>query len=180
MSDSVKEEVWDLYDARGVKTGLVVSRSDRIPEGLYHPVVHVCVFNEKGEMLIQKRNADKALEPDKWDVSSGGGGICGEEIYESAERELKEELGIIADLSNTPPHVTLFFETGFDTYYIIKVDSHTFSPSIQKKEIQAVDWVTEDKILSMIESGSFASFKKSFISMLFELKETRGSLSYNV
>lgn len=47
----------DTYFSQYQKTGRVVDRSSckGMPSGEYLMVVHLCVFNSRGEMLIQKR-----------------------------------------------------------------------------------------------------------------------------
>lgn len=173
-------ELWDLYDAQGKRTDMRVERDAPIPAGYYHPVVHVCLFNSRGEMLIQLRNPDKALAPDKWDVSAGGAGIAGEEISEAAARELYEELGIRMDFSGTPPHVTAFFDSGFDSYYLASIDEENFEPHIGTSELRAIRFASETEILEMIDGGLFVPFKKSFISLLFAMRQIRGSLDFPV
>lgn len=173
-------EKWDLYNSKRERTGKHILRSEPVPTGYYHMVVHVCVFNEKGEMLIQKRQAGKQLEPDKWDVSAGGAAILGEDSYAAAQRELKEELGLEVDLSNVAPHATLFFDTGFDDYYLVECQSAKCQVHIAEREIQSIKWAGEDEILAMIDDGSFAHFKKSFMQLLFDLQQVRGSLTFKV
>ncbi len=63
---------------------------------LMHRVVHVLVFNQHGELLLQKRSMNKDVAPGKWDTSVGGHIEAGETIPEALKREMKEELGIIA------------------------------------------------------------------------------------
>lgn len=46
-------ELWDLYDIDRRKTGETHVRGVDVPEGRYHMVVHVVIFNSRGEMLIQ-------------------------------------------------------------------------------------------------------------------------------
>ena len=65
-------EVIDLYDVNREHTGLTAVRGEKLPEGTYRMVVHVCIFNSKGEMLIQKRADDIVRWPGMWDVSVGG------------------------------------------------------------------------------------------------------------
>ncbi len=61
---------------------------------LIHRVVHVLVFNKRGELLLQKRSQNKDVAPGKWDTSVGGHVGAGEELFSSCIREMKEELGI--------------------------------------------------------------------------------------
>lgn len=63
---------------------------------LMHRVVHVLVFNERGELLLQKRSMNKDVAPGKWDTSVGGHVNAGETISEALGREMEEELGITA------------------------------------------------------------------------------------
>ena len=53
-----KKEVIDLYTADRIPTGQTILRGDKPPADRYRLVVHVCIFNSKGEMLIQKRKDD--------------------------------------------------------------------------------------------------------------------------
>ena len=43
-------EVWDIYDENRIKTGRTMIRGNEIKNGDYHLVVHVCIFNSKGEL----------------------------------------------------------------------------------------------------------------------------------
>lgn len=63
---------------------------------LIHRVVHVLVFNKRGELFLQKRSMNKDVAPEKWDTSVGGHVNIGEPLNEAVEREMKEELGITA------------------------------------------------------------------------------------
>lgn len=62
-----------------------------------HPVVHLHVFNSKGELYLQHRAAWKTVQPDKWDTATGGHIDYGETIYESLAREVYEEIGLAPD-----------------------------------------------------------------------------------
>ena len=61
---------------------------------LMHRVVHVLVFNDKGDILLQKRSMSKDVAPGKWDTSVGGHVNSGETPEEAVKREMEEELGI--------------------------------------------------------------------------------------
>ena len=61
---------------------------------LLHPVIHLHIFNSKGEIYLQKRAPDKDIQPGKWDTSVGGHVDFGEEIVDALHREVREELGI--------------------------------------------------------------------------------------
>jgi isopentenyldiphosphate isomerase len=64
---------------------------------LLHPVVHLHVFNSKGELYLQKRPMWKDIQPGKWDTAVGGHVDFGEDIPTALLRETREELGINAE-----------------------------------------------------------------------------------
>jgi len=63
-----------------------------------HAVVHLHLFNSKGELYMQHRPSWKDIQPDKWDTACGGHVDYGESIEVALKREVREELGI-ADIS---------------------------------------------------------------------------------
>ena len=68
-------------------------------------VVHVCIFNGLGQMLIQQRSPEKTIWPELWDVSIGGGVDAGETSRQGAVREVGEELGYDLDLIGLRPEI---------------------------------------------------------------------------
>jgi isopentenyldiphosphate isomerase len=65
---------------------------------LRHRAVHILVFNDIGQLLLQKRSMKKDLNRGLWDTSAAGHVDDGETYASCAPRELQEELGITADL----------------------------------------------------------------------------------
>lgn len=65
---------------------------------LNHRIVHVLVFDGKGRMLFQLRSTNMSYRPGFWATSAGGHVRAGENYKAAAQRELQEELGIVADL----------------------------------------------------------------------------------
>ena len=66
---------------------------------LRHRAVHLFIFNQRGELFLQKRSRRKDRHPLLWDSSAAGHVEAGEEYDETAARELKEELGVTAVLT---------------------------------------------------------------------------------
>lgn len=88
------KDILEVVDISGNVIGLAGRSQLHGDPSLIHRVVHVLVFNKKGELLLQRRSCRKDVAPEKWDTSVGGHVNRGEDILEAAVREMEEELGI--------------------------------------------------------------------------------------
>ncbi len=88
------EEWFPLTDETGKITGRGTRKECHGGSFLLHPVVHLHIFNSRGELFLQKRSAKKDIQPGKWDTAVGGHITFGEEADQALMREAKEELGI--------------------------------------------------------------------------------------
>lgn len=163
-------ELVDLYDENRVPLGRTAERSARKGPGEYRMVVHVCVFDSRGRLLIQRRTEEKVIWPGLWDVSVGGGVDAGETSRQGAEREFREELGYALDLSGLRPSMTVNFDGGFDDFYILTKDLVLEDLTLQKEEVQDVRWVTLEELLDMLDRGDFIPYPRSFLEFLFDMR----------
>ena len=168
-------ELWDLYDRERIPLQKTIARGGRLMPGEYRNVVHICLIDSNDRMLIQRRAADKSSWADLWDFSVGGHIISGETSSQGAQRELMEELGISIDFSDIRPSFTINFETGFDDYYILRLDTDPGSLVIQEEEVQSVRYAERTEILSMLDNGSFIPYRRSLIYLIFEMCGTMGA-----
>lgn len=67
---------------------------------LLHRTIAVTVYNDKGEILLQKRSMKMDNNPGLWSNASGGHVTKGTDYDQTAQQEILEELGI-------NPHLTL-------------------------------------------------------------------------
>ena len=170
-------ELWDLYDRDRHPTGEILERGKPVPTGRYHLVVHVVIFNSKGEMLIQQRQPFKEGWPNMWDVTVGGSAVQGDDSRTAAQREVMEEIGLAIDLTGETPRLTLPFSCGFDDIYTLIMDVDLDALTLQESEVQAVKWATEAEIRQMIEDGRFIPYHAALISLLFALRHKRGTIA---
>jgi 8-oxo-dGTP pyrophosphatase MutT (NUDIX family) len=87
-----EEIVW-IVDEHNKELGELPRRLMR-EQRLIHRASYILVFNAAEELFIQKRTMTKDVYPGYWDVAAGGVVQAGETYEQSAEREVKEELGV--------------------------------------------------------------------------------------
>ena len=93
MQDNNKEQ-FPIVDEEGRVVGAATRGECHNGSKLLHPVVHLHVFNSRGEVYLQKRPEWKDIQPGKWDTSVGGHIDYGETPEQALVREVGEELGI--------------------------------------------------------------------------------------
>ena len=160
-------ELVDLYNENRLPLGKTGERREARLPGEYQMIVHVCVFNSKGQMLIPRRSEEKLLWAGLWDVSVAGGVDAGESSRQAAEREFREELGFSLDLGDKRPTFTLHIPKGFDDYYVLEKDIDLDDLSLQREEVSAVRWADRDEVLKLLEDGLFVPYQPLYVDLLF-------------
>ena len=89
MPSDNNQEMFPVVDEQGNITGAATRGECHSGSRLLHPVVHLHIFNTKGELYLQKRPEWKDIQPGKWDTAVGGHIDLG-----ALKREVREELGI--------------------------------------------------------------------------------------
>lgn len=90
----MKEEWFPLVNEAGETIGKATRKECHSGSKLLHPVVHLHIFNNTGDLYLQKRSMTKDIQPGKWDTAVGGHVDLGETVEEALRREVREELGI--------------------------------------------------------------------------------------
>ncbi len=174
-------ELWDIYDIDRQKTGKLCRRVDgkALADRDYHLVVHICLFNPQGQLLIQRRQLDKAGYPGLWDVTAAGSALAGETSAQAAARELFEEMGIRHDFTNERPAFTVNFPDGFDDVYLIQTPDIALSAlRLQTQEVLDANWATLPQILQLLKEERFVPYYPQLVQLWFAMKGRFGSTTH--
>jgi isopentenyl-diphosphate delta-isomerase len=87
-----------LVDENDNELGYLNKQQCHDGKGILHRAFSLFVFNADGELLLQKRSADKRLWPLFWSNSCCSHPRKGESMEVATRRRLAEELGIKTDL----------------------------------------------------------------------------------
>jgi len=87
-----------LVDEHDNELGFLSKQQCHDGDGILHRAFSLFVFNAMGELLLQKRSADKRLWPLFWSNSCCSHPRKGESMDVATRRRLQEELDVQADL----------------------------------------------------------------------------------
>lgn len=163
----MKEELIDVLDENGIKTGQVLPRREVHEKGLWHRIIVVAIVNEKNEILIQQRSENKDKNPGMWDISVTGHLSAGQDSLTAATREISEEVSVNLGYSVEVRDFRFMFsyrkeekvnEKHFDRQYYdffilrqngLSADNIRF----QDSEVQAIKFVSINELNVMREKG---------------------------
>lgn len=161
------EELIDVLDENGVKTGKILSRKEIHKQGLWHRAIIVAIINENNEILLQQRSAEKEKNANMWDISVAGHISTGQDSLSAAAREINEEvsvnLGYHVDIKDfrymysfrkEQKYSEEFIERQFYDFFILrKNDIKIENIKFQKSEVQAIKFCSIIDLREMIESN---------------------------
>ena len=144
-------ELWDLYDENRVLLNKKHVRGVPILKGTYHIVVDVWTINMDKKVLITQRHQCKPFGL-LWECT-GGSIITGEDSKLGAQRELSEEVGIIANTDEfIPIHSIRIHDRFVDTYITIQ-DVCLDDLKLQAEEVVDAKFVSYTELNEMWENG---------------------------
>lgn len=147
-------ELLELYDREGKKKGITVFRGEYIRPDDYILVVHIYIYDEEGNFLIQRRSKKKRVNSGKWDIT-GGAVQAGEDSLSAALRETKEEIGITLD-----PEKITYIGRNVSIKHLVDVyfAQANVTPEdciLQEEEVSEVKMISRTELVNSLKISDF-------------------------
>lgn len=138
-----------------------------IAKKLIHRIARVFLFDDQGQIYVQRRSLHLQSAPGLWDQSAAGHVDAGEDYVQAAVRELYEELG----LQNLPlkfclkyydneAHHKYGYLSRFNSLFIGNYDGSTIT--VDPGEVMDGKWLTTTKLEAWMEKSP-QDFAEAFI-----------------
>jgi isopentenyl-diphosphate delta-isomerase len=95
---SFDDEPLVLVNEQDEEIGYLDKKSCHQGKGILHRAFSIFIFNNQGQVLMQKRSAQKTLWPLYWSNSCCSHPRKGEQLEIATSRRLMEELGLVSQL----------------------------------------------------------------------------------
>ncbi|MFT4684676.1 MAG: isopentenyl-diphosphate delta-isomerase [Urechidicola sp.] len=137
--------------------------------GLLHASVHIWFYTSSGEVLLQRRAKTKIAFPSLWDISVAGHITSGENKYEAAIREVKEEIGIdiskkelinIGAFKEKIKHTSSFLDNEIHHLFLCQLNFEIEQLNIQVEELSELKLISIEEFQNDLKS---LSSKKEYV-----------------
>ncbi|MBI4163229.1 MAG: NUDIX domain-containing protein [Candidatus Aenigmarchaeota archaeon] len=162
-------EMMDIVNEKDEVVGKA-QREEVYKKLLLHRIVHVLIFNVKGEMALQLRS-NVNFCPYYWCTAAGGHVKSGESWEDAGKRELKEELGVEAKLTLLYKDIYTdnFRKTNMKKILATFKTVYSGSFKINPEEVDKIEFFSLEKIQQMVNNK-----EKMHPELLFLLKKHFG------
>ena len=149
------EEQVILVDKNDNQIGLM-PKMEAHEKALLHRAFSVFTFNDKGELLLQQRAADKYHSPLLWTNTCCSHQRNGETNLEAGKRRLQEEMGFTCELEEVFSFIYKApFDNGLTEHELdhVMVGKYNENPNINKEEVESFKWMTLEAIKVDMENN---------------------------
>jgi isopentenyl-diphosphate delta-isomerase len=132
-----------LVDQDDAEVG-VMEKMEAHEKGLLHRAFSIFLFNENGEMLLQRRALTKYHSPGLWTNTCCSHPMLGETLEAAAERRLREEMGMACTMTK---EFHFIYRADLDNNLIEHEFDHVFfgitnqTPVICEQEVCEWKWM---------------------------------------
>jgi len=148
------EEQVILVDEQDQKIGLM-PKMEAHEKALLHRAFSVFIMNNKGELMLQQRAAEKYHSPLLWANTCCSHQRDGESNLEAGKRRLQEEMGFVTDLKEVFSFIYKApFDNGLTEHELdhVMLGSYNEDPQINKEEVESYKWMTPSAVKEDISS----------------------------
>lgn len=156
------EELLEILDKQGRKTGRTKERNQVHKEGDWHASAHIWFINSNQEILLQQRSEKKKLFPLMWCAPVSGHIDQGKDPVNTAVTEAKEELNLeiteddldlIAIIRGTYDNDQFgIHEHEYINIFVSTIEIKDID--IQNEEVKGFKWFSKDELKGLIDSKS--------------------------
>lgn len=162
-------ELWDLYDAQGIFQNKTIQRGEKIPDGLFHRIVHIWIYNERQEFLIQKRAAHLTWFPNRWATTTGSLVSGEKDLMQAAYREVEEELGLDSSHIDLELVHEFIIGTSLVTLFSGFLPSFKLNQTVLNDEVSDVKWMKKMRIEELRNEDSFAMYNQETFDLAYRI-----------
>jgi len=144
----MKEEQVILVNENDEQIGLM-PKMEAHEKAALHRAFSVFVFNEKNQLMLQQRAADKYHSPLLWTNTCCSHQRDGESNIEAGKRRLQEEMGFVCELEEKTSFIYKApFDNGLTEHELdhIMVGRYSKDPVINREEVETFKWMTLEQV----------------------------------
>jgi isopentenyl-diphosphate delta-isomerase len=138
------EERVILVDEKDNQLGLM-PKMEAHEKAVLHRAFSVFIFNNKGELMLQQRAANKYHSPLLWTNTCCSHQRDGETNLGAGKRRLQEEMGFVTELEEVFWFIYKApFDNGLTEHELdhVMIGYYNDIPQINKEEVEAYKWMT--------------------------------------
>lgn len=187
------DEYLDVVDENNNVTGEKVEYEKAHLDGICHREVGAFIFNNKNEILMQKRSSIKKQHPNTWAICAGHVDL-GESPEDGMLREIQEEIGVKFNkedleygfLEKRCEEFPNRINNCFSYTYYIKSDLRIEDCKIELSELSELKYFTLDEFKDMIKTNSpknvyyYKEYKEEVDRVISELEKKIKEYSKNI
>ena len=144
----MNEEQVILVDETDKQIGLM-PKLEAHQKAVLHRAFSVFIFNDKNELMLQKRALDKYHSPGLWTNTCCSHQRNGESNMEAGKRRLYEEMGFMTELKET---ISFIYKAPFDNglteheFDHVMIGYYNNEPNINKDEVADWKWMSLEDV----------------------------------